>query len=267
MSIPKTIHYCWFGNNPLTDEAKKYIATWRKYCPDYEIIEWNEQNFDISCNDYVREAYEAKKWAFVTDYVRLYALYHFGGVYMDTDVEVVRPLDDLLKYDAVSGYESKTSIPTGTMAACRGNEWIGMLLKDYEHRHFLHPDGTTDTTTNVLVITRLTVDKYGLKLDGTTKKFGKNMILLPFEYLCAKSCGSGEILKTPNTYTVHHFTGSWVPKQEKELSIKRIEYYQCLKFLPNIWLRTKLATLLAVMKLNGLLGVFKRIMAKICRKN
>lgn len=100
--IPKIIHYCWFGGNPLSEEAKYYISTWKKYCPDYEIREWNESNFDINENDYCREAYEKKKWAFVTDYVRLKALYEFGGVYMDTDVEVVKSLDPLLSYDALS---------------------------------------------------------------------------------------------------------------------------------------------------------------------
>ena len=93
--IPKKIHYCWFGGNPLPNDVKEYIASWRKYCPDYEIIEWNEQNFDISCNAYVKEAYDAKKWAFVADYARLKVLYEFGGIYMDTDVEVVKTFDDL----------------------------------------------------------------------------------------------------------------------------------------------------------------------------
>ena len=261
--IPRKIHYCWFGGNPLPDDVRKYIATWKEYCPDYEIIEWNEQNFDISCNDYVKEAYEAKKWAFVTDYVRLYALYHHGGIYMDTDVEVVKPLDDLLVYDAVSGYESKTSIPTGTIAACRDNEWIGTLLADYDNRHFIKKDGSFDMTTNVKVITRLTVDKYGLNLDGTTTKFGKNMILLPFEYLCAKSYRTGEVIKNSNTYTIHHFSGSWVPKEEKHLHTQWKEYYHCLSFLPKGILKSKIITLLAVIKVEGLSGVFKRICIKI----
>lgn len=261
--IPKKIHYCWFGGNPLPDDVRKYIATWKEYCPDYEIIEWNEQNFDINCNDYVREAYEAKKWAFVTDYVRLYALYHHGGIYMDTDVEVVKSLNDLLVYDAVSGYESKTSIPTGTIAACRDNEWIGMLLADYDNRHFIQEDGSLDMTTNVKVITRLTVDKYGLSLDGTTTKFGKNMILLPFEYLCAKSYRTGEVIKTSNTYTIHHFSGSWVPQEERHLHTQWIEYFHCLNLLPDGMLRSKIATLLAVIKVEGLSGVFKRILIKI----
>ena len=123
--IPKTIHYCWFGGNPLPKLAKKCIKSWKKYCPDFEIIEWNEANFDISSAPlYVRQAYEAKKWAFVTDYVRLYALTSYGGIYMDTDVEVIKPLDFFLNHDAFSGFESEKSIPTGIMASKKGNIWV-----------------------------------------------------------------------------------------------------------------------------------------------
>ena len=126
--IPKIIHYCWFGGQPLPEEVKKYIITWRRYCPDYEIRQWNEQNFDIIQNEYCREAYEAQKWAFVTDYVRLNVLYKYGGFYMDTDVEVCKSLENLRKYNAISGFESKTRIQTGVMGACLENEWIGFLL-------------------------------------------------------------------------------------------------------------------------------------------
>lgn len=216
--IPKIIHYCWFGGNPKSESVKKYIESWRKYCPDYEIKEWNESNFNINENDYCREAYEAKKWAFVTDYVRLKALYEEGGFYMDTDVEVVKSLDPLRVYDAVSGYESPTHIATGTMGACRDNEWIGMLLHDYDHRHFLRKDGTCDTITNVVVITDLTVKKYGLHLHGQKLVFGHNMVLLPFDYLCAKDLDTGEICKTSNTYTIHHFAASWLPEDERNYS-------------------------------------------------
>ncbi len=181
--IPKKIHYCWFGGKEKPEDVKKYIASWKKYCPDYEIKEWNESNFDIHENDYCREAYEAKKWAFVTDYVRLKALYEEGGFYMDSD-----------------------------------NEWIGMLIHNYDHRHFLRKDGTCDTTTNVIVITDLTVKKYGLHLHGQKLLFGHNMALLPFDYLCAKDLDTGEICKTSNTYTIHHFAASWLPEDERNYS-------------------------------------------------
>lgn len=216
--IPKKIHYCWFGGKEKSEDVKKYIASWKKYCPDYEIKEGNESNFDVHENDYCREAYEAKNWAFVTDYVRLKALYEEGGFYMDTDVEVVKSLDTIRVYDAVSGYESATHIPTGTMGACRDNEWIGMLLHNYDHRHFLRKEGTCDTTTNVVVITDLTVKKYGLHLHGQKLVFGHNMVLLPFDYLCAKDLDTGEICKTSNTYTIHHFAASWLPEDERNYS-------------------------------------------------
>ena len=257
--IPRKIHYCWFGGKPLPDDVKKYIAGWRKYCPDYEIIEWNEKNFDINCNAYVREAYEAKKWAFVTDYVRLYALYRHGGIYMDTDVEVVKPLDDLLVYDAVSGYESETSIPTGTIAACRDNEWIGMLLRDYDDRHFISQDGKLDMTTNVKVITKLTVEKYGLQLDGNMKRFGNNMILLPFDYLCAKSYSTGKIIQTSDTYTIHHFTGSWLGDDEK----KRDALRKFLVPFTGIYIGGKISGAYYSWLKGGVFGVLEKIVEKI----
>lgn len=223
--IPKIIHYCWFGGNPQPEDVKKYIESWRKYCPDYQLKEWNESNFNLNENDYCREAYEAKKWAFVTDYVRLKALYEYGGFYMDTDVEVIKSLEPLRIYNAVSGYESSTHIPTGTMGACRDNEWIGMLLKDYEYRHFIQNDGKLDLTTNVDVITKLTKEKYNLTLDGSFTKFGDNMVLLPFDYLCAKSLKTGEVKITDNTYTIHHFSGSWLSEEKREYAKRYKEYY------------------------------------------
>lgn len=113
--IPKKIHYCWFGKGKMPDLSKKCIESWKKYCPDYEIIEWNEDNFDINCCDYVKEAYASKRFAFVTDYVRLYAMYTQGCIYMDTDVEVMKNLDKFLVHQAFSGFESDIQIPTGIM--------------------------------------------------------------------------------------------------------------------------------------------------------
>lgn len=220
--IPKTIHYCWVGGNPLPDEAKRCIESWKKFCPDYEIIRWDESNFDFDINAYCKEAYEAKKWAFVSDYIRLKVLYDYGGIYMDSDVEVVKPLDPLLKYDAFSGFEKPDKIPTGTMGAVKGNEWINLLLDDYELRHFIKPDGSYDFTTNVTVITKLTFDKYHIKLDGTKQIFGNNMIMLPFDYLCAKDYSTGKISATENTYTIHNFAGSWT--KDKDVIIQNLKF-------------------------------------------
>lgn len=213
--IPKIIHYCWFGGKPLPDDVRKYIATWKKYCPDYEIKRWDESNFNVNQNDYCREAYQAKKWAFVTDYVRLKVLYDYGGFYMDTDVEICKSLEDLRQYNALSGYESPTHIPTGTMGARRNSKWIGFLLSYYDHAHFMQSDGTYDVTTNVETITRMTKEKYKLLLDGRFQIFGDNNALFPFDYLCAKDWMDGKVKKTKNTYTIHHFAGSWLSPMGK----------------------------------------------------
>lgn len=256
--IPKKIHYCWFGGNPLSEEVKRYIASWKKYCPDYEIIEWNESNFDVTENAYCREAYEAKKWAFVSDYARLKVLHDHGGFYMDADVEVVKSLDPLRVYDALSGYESKTRIPTGTMGACRDNEWISMLLSDYDDRHFLKEDGTYDLTTNVEVITRLTVERYHLQLNGEKTMFGENMVFLPFDYLCAKSLETGEILRSENTFTIHHFAGSWLPEEVREWTRLHRQYVK--QYMEKSkWIILKLAAIRATNDLYGKREVMRRI--------
>lgn len=232
--IPKIIHYCWFGNHEKPESVKKYISTWQKFCPDYRIIEWNEGNFDIKQNTYCYEAYSAKKWAFVTDYVRLKVLYDYGGIYMDTDVEVIKSLDDLLDYNAVSGYEVNNFIPTGTMAACKKNRWIRFLLQAYDELSFIKSDGSFDLTPNTVLITRLTKDHYCLDLNGNKTIFDDNIVLLPYDYLCAKSYETGEITKTDNTYTIHHFSGSWLPD---EFLLQREACYKMWKWL--FWLKHK----------------------------
>lgn len=212
--IPKKIHYCWFGGKELPEDVKKYIDTWKKYCPDYEIIEWNEKNFDLTQNQYCKEAYEAKKWAFVSDYARLKVLYDNGGIYMDTDVEVCKSLDRFLKYDWFSGFESEDKISTGTMGACRKSTVIKIFLDDYTGRNFIKDDGSFDLTTNVEVMTKILKEKYKVQLNNTYQIFGDNNLLLPFDYLCAKSFFTGEISTTENTYTIHHFKGTWRTKSD-----------------------------------------------------
>lgn len=221
MSIPKIIHYCWFGGNPLPEDAKYYIASWRKYCPDYEIMEWNEKTFDVRAVPYVKEAYEAKKWAFITDYVRLYALDHIGGIYMDTDVEVLKNLDVFLNKDGFSGFERVDAIPTGIMASKKGNPFINELLHEYDDLHFRRKDGTLDLTTNVTRITNSAL-KYGLKLNNREQELW-HFTIYPKDYFCPKDCTTGQILLTKNTYTIHHFSGSWhSPRQKKWQKVERM---------------------------------------------
>ena len=150
--IPKIIHYCWFGRGKMPEMAIRCIESWKIYLPDYELRLWNEDTFDINSVVYVKDAYEARKFAFVTDYVRLHALYHCGGIYMDTDVEVLKSLDDLLAYPAFSGFESEIEIPTGIMASEQNGAWAREMLVYYEGRHCQKKDGTVDMTTHVEII-------------------------------------------------------------------------------------------------------------------
>jgi len=213
--IPKTIHYCWFGHNPKPQLVVNCMKSWKKYCSDYQLVEWNEESFDIAnAPVYVQQAYDAKKWAFVTDYVRLYALYSFGGVYMDTDVEVIKKLDDFLQLKGFSGFEDTQNVPTGIMAAEKGMPLIKNWLEEYDTKQFLLPDGTLNTETNVITITRNMKDR-GLQLDNTLQIIS-DFSFFPKEFFCPKSYSDGKIYKTKNTHTIHHFAGSWLSEEERK---------------------------------------------------
>lgn len=219
--IPKRIHYCWFGRGKMPEMVRKCIASWKKYLPEYEIKEWNEDNFDLDQYPYVREAYDNRKFAFVTDVVRLHALYHEGGIYMDTDVEVLKPLDVLLQYDAVSGFESATRIPTGLMACREGLPIFKELLSEYDGLHFVKSDGSMDLTTNVTRITN-TLLKYGFVPNNQLQTVN-GFTLLPQDWLCPKDYETKVVNITPNTLCIHHFDGSWVPRRKKvKMRIKTI---------------------------------------------
>ena len=207
--IPKVIHYCWFGRGQMPELALKCIESWHKYLPGYTLKLWNEDSFDINAVPYVKEAYEARKFAFVTDYIRLYALYHEGGIYMDTDVEVLKPLDDLLDLPAFSGYESNkfSNFPTGLMASAAGGIWVKEQLDYYTDRHFLLPDGSLDMTTNTVTISRI-MKENGFELTGKYQVYKNDMHCFPSDYFCPMT--STRVLKlTKNSYCIHHFAGSW----------------------------------------------------------
>lgn len=238
--IPKIIHYCWFGGKELPKQAQICIASWKKFLPDYEIKEWNENSFDIHSNVYVEEAYKVRKFAFVTDYVRLYALYTVGGIYMDTDVEVVKNLDCFLSLSAFSGFEDDYHVPTGIMASEKEGKWVKENMLYYENKHFVKSDGNLDMTTNVTIITNYMSD-YGLILNNTFQEFPQLITLYPKEYFCPKSHDTGKISCTENTYTIHHFAGSWYGKREKILRFcYKVSGRKLGRFLKCIYKKLKL---------------------------
>ncbi len=222
--IPKIIHYCWFGKGEKPKLAQKCIASWKKYLYDYEFIEWNEDNFDIRCNKYVEEAYSSKKYAFVTDYVRLFALYNIGGIYMDTDVEVLTNYDMFLHHKAFSGFESDGNVPTGMMAAEKGNKWIGDLLKYYNDKRFIYDDGSYNMTTNTTIITNYMVE-IGLRLDNSYQNFEGLVSMYPSDFFCPKDHRTGKIKLTHNSVCIHHFAGSWLEHKSMSYRLYKLKIY------------------------------------------
>ncbi|MDE6460527.1 MAG: glycosyl transferase [Paramuribaculum sp.] len=222
--IPKIIHYCWFGNNPMPPLALKCLESWKTFLPEYTVMVWNEETFDLNSHPFTKEAYEAKKYAFITDYVRLWALKEYGGVYMDTDVEVLKPLDKFLEFPAFSGFEDETHIPTGIMASEKGGKWVTEQLAYYDNRHFKKPDGSLDTTTNVTIMCE-NMSKQGFILKNSRQNFKNIIEIFPKDYFCPKSYKTGKIKLTSNTHTIHHFAGSWyTPWQRFKRFIKPYIY-------------------------------------------
>lgn len=228
--IPKKIHYCWFGHGQMPELALKCIESWHKYMPDYEYKLWNEDNFDINSNNYVREAYEAKKYAFVTDYVRLFALYTEGGIYMDTDVEALKSYDELLTLTGFTGYEGSKLCPpvTGTMASEAGGEWVKEQLEAYIDAHFINPDGSFDLTTNTIRISKIMKDG-GFVSDGK-KQIYKGMHIFPVDFFCPRQT-TGEIIITNNTYCDHHFMGSWDERKKKPLLLSLVGHKNMIRLI------------------------------------
>lgn len=211
--IPKIIHYCWFGSKEMPKLAKKCLASWKKYCPDYEIKCWNESNFDINSNQYVKEAYENKKYAFVTDCVRLYALYNYGGIYMDTDVEVIKNMDAFLECKGFFGFESDDTISTAIIASEKKMPIFNELIEYYKNRNFVNKDGTFDTTPNTKVITKIFTN-YGLNPNNKMQNV-KDFTFYESEYFSPIDCRTRVKKVTSNTCVIHWFSGSWLPLKEK----------------------------------------------------
>ncbi|GAA4282082.1 glycosyltransferase family 32 protein [Gaetbulibacter aestuarii] len=227
--IPKIIHFCWLSDDEFPPLIKKCMDSWKEKLSDYEFVHWNTDKFNMESSLWVQQAFEVKKYAFAADYIRLYAVYHYGGIYLDTDIEVIKRFDDLLNRPYFAGTEGERIIEAGVFGAVKGSAWLKQCLSYYENRSFIKPDGSFDT---------MTLPRIMMKQISKTKTFEtvlpetitpeeqnkdtSTMYLFPKDHFCAKNHGTGQIEKTKNTYCIHHFAMSWVDKNHTFLpNIKR----------------------------------------------
>ena len=206
--IPRIIHYCWFGRGEMPQLAKDCIASWHRYMPDWEYTLWNEDNFDVKQVPYTKEAYEAGKYAFVSDYVRLWALCNEGGLYLDTDVEVFKSFDVLMDHSAFAGFEGSKYTPMGTcvMASKPHGEWVSEQLNAYQNRRFVNSNGSFDLTTNVQFISAK-MREQGFVQNGQEQDY-KDLHVFPVQYFCPRQT-TGEYIRTNNTFCDHLGMASW----------------------------------------------------------
>jgi hypothetical protein len=213
--IPKIIHYCWFGRGELPPLAKKCIASWRQFFPDYEIKEWNEDNFDVKIIPYTADAYKAGKYAFVSDYARFWVLYHFGGVYFDTDVEVIRPMDEVLNKGPFMGFEQLYPCPSVApglgLAAEPGMSLYKAVLDQFEQMSFLTDNGSLNPYTMIPMVTDLLKER-GLTGNGTIEMVADANIYPP-DWFNPFDDATGRLRNTDNTRTIHWFAKSWMPAE------------------------------------------------------
>jgi mannosyltransferase OCH1-like enzyme len=208
-NIPKIIHYCWFGRGPKPKDTVRYIDGWKTLMPGYQVIEWNEDNFDIHVCPYVEQAYESKKFAFVSDYARGHALYEMGGIYLDTDVEVLKAFDDLLGHHSVWGFEAGNYIATSTIGTIPRHEMIKAYLDQYHTRTFMGSDGTLDQTTNVQVVTQLW-EEQGLTRSNKRQTVSEDNLFLPQRFFSPYDYTVGNMEHSSETYAIHHYGKTWM---------------------------------------------------------
>lgn len=225
--IPKIIHYCWFGRKPMPERNQKCIESWRTYCPDYQILEWNEDNYDLGKNRYMKQAYEAGKYGYVPDYARIDLLYEHGGIYMDTDVELVRSLDDLLFLKAYTSFEEYPTINFGGGSGSeKGFALLREILDFRENIEFRKPDGSLNKA-SCGYYESVPLEKAGLRLDGTLQNV-RGMTVFPSDYFHPKSSVTGRIHRTEHTYSIHQFNWSWVDGKQLEEKKKTHEEFEAL---------------------------------------
>lgn len=213
--IPKIIHYCWFGGADKSKKIKECIESWHIKCQNYEIKEWNESNFNVNMNSYVKEAYENKKWAFVADYARLWIVYKYGGIYLDTDVELLDNLDKFLDYNSFFCFEKNDIIATGLgFGAKAGDALVKKLLDDYENEKFIDVDGNLDLTPCTVRNTKCLDEELSKIEDKSKLTVIDNVAFVPKDYFCPFDVVTGRMEKTKNTVAIHWYESSWIPNRK-----------------------------------------------------
>jgi hypothetical protein len=215
--IPKIIHYCWFGGKPLTDLAQKCIRSWEKHCPDYIFMIWDETNFNVNSTQFTAQIANIKKWGFIVDYIRVWAVYHFGGIYLDTDVELIKSLDDLLNLNiCFAGFEDMEYINPGSIfAGEKGCIVSKEIMEYYSEYNIYRKNKKLDLIPSPKIYTKLLL-KYGLIMNNQYQKL-ELFTAYPTDYFSPKSIFDDSIEITTNTYSIHHYEGSWLSKQMKQL--------------------------------------------------
>lgn len=225
--IPKKIHYCWFGEGEIPEKDKKCIDSWKRYCPDYEIILWNEKNYDISTNRYMAEAYQAKKWGFVPDYARLDIIYNNGGIYLDTDVEIISSFDNLLNNKGFAGFESDQYIALGLgFGAEKNNRLIKKLRDQYCDKYFIQPDGSLNQTGSPVYSSQV-FEGEGFVMNGKEQSIG-GFRVYPTEYFCPMDYKTGVTSITENTKSIHWYNASWFSDVMKKDLAKQRQFNRVL---------------------------------------
>lgn len=260
--IPKIIHYCWFTYPPeYPPEVLRCIQSWKEKLPDYEIKLWNAENFDINICPYVKEAFQEKKYAFASDYVRLWALYNYGGIYLDSDIEVVKSFDDLLNNRAFTGFEDKDRVAAWIFGSEKGNPLFKAFMNDYNGRHFIIGEGHYDTTPNPVPITKRLTEQ-GLQLNGQTQKLEfitvyEETYFCPFNpYRKSGSCFSEK------TYCNHYFNGAW-HTEEENFAIALNRKFAMMHLGKG---GGYLANFIAAMKYRGFISAVKEVIAWLKRR-
>lgn len=266
--IPKVINYCWFGKNPKPEIVYRCIDSWKKNCPEFKIVEWNEDNFDFSDCPYAIDAYKNKKWAFVSDYARVKVLLENGGIYCDTDVEIIKPLDDLLKQEAFIGFElgldGDYGVNTGSMMGTMpGNEFFQRQVEEYKKYQFgeVMPNGRTKTcvdySTDLMV-------RHGLKKNNIKQEI-LGVTVYPNDYFSPRNMKTGKIELTGNSCSIHRYDGTWATPSEQygyHLKWECIEKYGII--IGKVIYGTKYS--LYIIRHDGMLALFKKVGKKISKK-